>query len=191
MKAALYARVSTSNQDTARQLDDLRSYCNRRGFTVYKEYIDEGISGSKASRPALNELFKGARKRLFDCVVVTEFSRFGRSMKHLVTSLEEFRALKIDFISVGDSVDTTLPTGELIFGVLAALSQYERRIIQDRVKSGLRLAVKNGKKLGRPSKLVKADVFRLRSQGLSLREIANMLGVSKSAVHKTLVRAES
>lgn len=188
MKAALYVRCSTHIQEVGRQIEDLRSYCMRREIEVFKEYRDEGVSGAKESRPALNDLLSDARSRLFDCVIVTEFSRFARSMKQLITALDEFKALKIHFISLSEHIDTTLPAGELIFGVFAALAQFERRMIQSRVKSGLRNAVRRGKRLGRPPQIDPQQVKLLRARNLSLGQIAKMIGVTKSAVSKSLSR---
>jgi DNA invertase Pin-like site-specific DNA recombinase len=116
-KSAIYVRVSTSEQDPAMQLLDLKRYAQQRSFEIYKEYVDVGISGTKANRPALDELMDAARKRLFDVVLVWRFDRFARSTKHLVDALHEFRALKIDFISYQEAIDTSSPIGEAMFTI--------------------------------------------------------------------------
>ena len=188
-KVALYARVSTSNngQNPENQLLDLRKFIAHRGFEIYKEYVDEGISGAKDSRPALNELMNDAKKRRFDAVAVWKFDRFGRSTKHLIQSLELFRSLKIDFISFQENVDTSTAMGKLVFEVMAALAEFERSLIQERVKSGLRRAKSKGKTLGRPK--AKVDVTRakeMQDRGYSLRQIANEMDVPRSTLSRLL-----
>jgi DNA invertase Pin-like site-specific DNA recombinase len=163
----------------------LRRYVSERGWNIYKEYVDEGISGTKDSRPALNELMNDAKKRRFDVVLVWRFDRFARSTKHLILALEEFRG--IDFVSYQENIDTSSPLGSAIFTIISAVAQLERDIIAERVKAGLRRARENGKRLGRPSKKVdRYEIRRLRSEGRSLREIAAELNVSKNTVARHL-----
>jgi len=186
-RVALYARVSTTDQSTDSQLLDLRRYVRERGWTIYREYVDEGISGTKDSRPALNELLNDAKKRRFDVVLVWRFDRFARSTKHLILALEEFKNLGIDFVSYQENIDTSSPLGSAIFTIISAVAQLERDIIAERVKAGLRRAKENGKKLGRPSKKVdRYEIRRLRSEGRSLRQIAAELNVSKNTVARHL-----
>ena len=186
-RVALYARVSTTDQSTDSQLLDLRRYVSERGWTSFKEYVDEGISGTKDSRPALNGLMNDAKKRRFDVVLVWRFDRFARSTKHLILALEEFRNLGIDFVSYQENIDTSSPLGSAIFTIISAVAQLERDIIAERVKAGLRRARENGKKLGRPSKKVdRSEIRRLRSEGRSLRQIAAELNVSKNTVARHL-----
>ncbi len=186
-RVALYARVSTTDQSTDSQLLDLRRYVSERGWNSFKEYVDEGISGTKDSRPALNELMNDAKKRRFDVVLVWRFDRFARSTKHLILALEEFKNLGIDFVSYQENIDTSSPLGSAIFTIISAVAQLERDIIAERVKAGLRRAVENGKKLGRPSKKVdRSEIRRLRSEGRSLRQIAAELNVSKNTVARHL-----
>ena len=147
-RVAIYARVSTTDQSTDPQLLDLRKYVSDRGWKIYGEYIDEGISGTKDSRPALDELMDDARKRRFDMVLVWRFDRFARSTRHLIVALEEFKNLGIDFVSHQENIDTSSPLGSAIFTIISAVAQLERDIIAERVKAGLRRAVANGKKLG-------------------------------------------
>ncbi len=149
-RVALYARVSTTDQSTDSQLLDLRRYVSERGWDSFREYVDEGISGTKDSRPALNALMNDARKRKFDVVLVWRFDRFARSTKHLILALEEFRNLGIDFVSYQENIDTSSPLGSAIFTIISAVAQLERDIIAERVKAGLRRAVGAGKQLGRP-----------------------------------------
>jgi len=186
-RVALYARVSTTDQSTDSQLLDLRRYVRERGWNIYREYVDEGISGTKDSRPALNELMNDAKKRRFDVVLVWRFDRFARSTKHLILALEEFRNLGIDFVSYQENIDTSSPLGAAIFTIISAVAQLERDIIAERVKAGLRRAKENGKKLGRPkAEVPMGEIYRLHSHGLSLRKIATQLNISRSTVAKYL-----
>jgi len=186
-RVALYARVSTTDQSTDSQLLDLRRYVRERGWDSFKEYVDEGISGTKDSRPALNELMNDAKKRRFDVVLVWRFDRFARSTKHLILALEEFKNLGVDFVSYQENIDTSSPLGSAIFTIISAVAQLERDIIAERVKAGLRRAKENGKKLGRPSVRVDPElVHRMRKQGFSHRAIAAQLGISHSTVGQIL-----
>jgi len=171
---------------------DLRRYVRERGWELFKEYTDNGISGTKDSRPALNELMDAAKKRRFDTVLVWRFDRFARSTKHLILALEEFRNLGIDFVSYQENIDTSSPLGSAIFTIISAVAQLERDIIAERVKAGLRRAKENGKKLGRPRiKVDRQEILRMRSAGLSLRAIAKETGVSRMTVSDILSSSPS
>ena len=186
-RIAVYARVSTSDQSTESQLLDLRLYVRERGWAIYKEYVDNGISGTKESRPELDRLMADAKKRKFDIVLVWRFDRFARSTKHLILALEEFRNLGIDFVSFQENIDTSSPLGSAIFTIISAVAQLERDIIAERVKAGLRRARVNGKQLGRPRAVVDPERLReLRSQGLSLRAIGEATGISRTTVSDVL-----
>ncbi len=189
-RVALYARVSTTDQSTDSQLLDLRRYVSERGWDSFKEYCDNGISGTTDSRPALNELMNDARKRRFDVVLVWRFDRFARSTKHLILALEEFKNLGVDFVSYQENIDTASPLGSAIFTIISAVAQLERDIIAERVKAGLRRARENGKKLGRPKVSVDMDqVKALHSQGYSTRAIAEELGLTKSTAANLVKKA--
>ena len=178
-KCAVYARVSTRDQSTEAQLLDLRRYAQQRNWKIYREYCDHGISGTRDSRPALNDLMADARKRRFDVVLVWRFDRFARSTKHLILALEEFRHLGIDFVSYQENIDTSSPLGSAIFTIISAVAQLERDIIAERVKAGLRRARECGKRLGRPNIPVdREELLRLRGDGLSLRDIADRARVA-------------
>lgn len=182
---ALYARVSTLDQSCDMQLDDLRRYSGR--FARSYEYVEVGVSGAQRRRPQLDALMKDAHKRLFDVVLVWKFDRFARSVKHLVDSLEEFRALGIDFISYTEGIDTTTPSGELLFHIMGAVAQFERDLIAERVRAGIAHARALGKRIGRPRAAIDADQVRaLRQQGHSLRKIAQALDVPVSRVRRAL-----
>ena len=151
VRVALYARVSTlNNQDPEMQLGELREYAGRRDLEIVEEYTDEGISGCKESRPALNRLMSDAYQRRFDAILVWKIDRFGRSLKHLVNSLAELAALGVAFISLRDNLDLSTPSGRLMFQIIGAMAEFERALIQERVRAGLRNARAKGKRLGRP-----------------------------------------
>jgi DNA invertase Pin-like site-specific DNA recombinase len=189
--AAIYARVSTPEQDCTLQLEDLRRYSSQRFGHTY-EYIDHGVSGTLRRRPQLDALMRDARERRLDVVLVWKFDRFARSLKHLLDSLEEFRALGIDFISFTEGIDTTTPSGQLVFHVLGAVAQFERDLIGERVRAGVARARALGKRIGRPRVEVDfAAVMRLRSEGKSLRVIARTLDIPVSRVRRALVRNTS
>ncbi len=179
-RAVLYARVSTANhQDPETQLRELREYCLRRAWPVVAEYIDVGISGSKERRPQLDRLIADAHRRKFEIVVVWRFDRFARSVSHLLRALENFRAIGVEFVSLSEQVDTSTPTGKMVFTVLGAVAELERSLIVERVKAGLRNARAKGKKLGRPNRLVDAaQIAQLRAQGLTWRAVGKQLGVA-------------
>ena len=186
-RIAIYARVSTTDHCTESQLLDLRRYVRERGWNSFREYVDEGISGTKNSRPALNELMNDTKNRRFDVVLVWRFDRFARSTRHLINALEEFKNLSIDFVSYQENLDTSSPLGAAIFTIISAVAQLERDIIAERVKAGLRNAVANGKKLGRPRVAVNVDrIARLRAQGRSWVEISRELGVGKGTAQRAL-----
>lgn len=186
-RAALYVRVSTAEQSVENQLLDLRRYAGERGWSVFAEFADKGISGAKSSRPALDQLMDAARKRRFDVVLVWRFDRFARSVKHLVIALEELRSLNIDFISYQENIDTSSALGQAIFTIIAAMGALERNIIVERVHAGLRRARQQGKRLGRPRRLVDAaKVESLRRSGLSQRQIAGQLGIPKTIIARLL-----
>jgi len=185
-RAAIYARVSTHNgQNPEMQLDEVREYCRRRGWKIEGEYVDEGISGSKEHRPALDRLLSDCRKRLVDAVVVYRYDRFARSLRQLVNALDEFRALGIDFVSLHEGVDTSTPNGRLVFGIFASIAEFERELIRDRVRSGLALARRRGRQLGRPRIVVDASrVASLRAQGRSWAAISAELGIGKGTAQR-------
>jgi DNA invertase Pin-like site-specific DNA recombinase len=192
MKVAIYTRVSTNDQSVQMQSSDLRRYCDQRGFQIYKEYSDQGVSGTKDKRPALDELMDDVRKKKFDAVLCWRFDRFARSTKHLITALEEFRHLGIDFISYQENIDTSSPLGKAMFTIVSAIAELERNILLERVRAGLKRAKENGAILGRPRRL-DLDVKELQKmrdkEKLSLREIAKRVKASPATVYKTLQKS--
>lgn len=184
-RVCLYARVSTSNghQDPELQLRELRAFAAARGWTVTGEFTDVGVSGSKDRRPKLDLLMAGAKSRALDILLVWKLDRFARSLKHLVTALAEFEALGVQFVSLRDNLDLTTPSGRLMFHVIGAMAEFERALIQERVRAGLRNARAKGKRLGRPMvSIPTAKVQRLRAQGLSWSRIAAATGVAKATL---------
>jgi DNA invertase Pin-like site-specific DNA recombinase len=180
-RAVLYSRVSTLNhgQDPEVQSREIREYCQRRGWGLVGEYVDAGISGAKERRPQLDRLIADAHKRKFEVVVVWKFDRFARSVSHLLRALENFRALGVEFVSLSEQIDTSTPTGKMIFTVLGAVAELERSLIAERVRAGLRHAQAKGKRLGRPRAAVSlAQVAALRAQGVPWRQVGLRLGVS-------------
>jgi DNA invertase Pin-like site-specific DNA recombinase len=187
VRTAIYARVSTANngQDSSMQTRELREYCKLRGWKFAGQYVDEGISGTKDSRPELNKLMADAHRRRFDAVVVWRFDRFARSVSHLLRALETFKALGVEFVSLSEQVDTSTPTGKMVFTVLGAVAELERSLIAERVKAGLRNARAKGKRLGRPRVVVDAArVGVLRTHGRSWREITVEMAISKGSAQR-------
>lgn len=187
-RTAIYARISTKDkgQDLDTQLLPLKAYVEHRGWQLTDVYTDE-LSGAKESRPALNRLMKDATKRKFDVVLVFRFDRFARSSKQLINALEAFNSLGVDFASYEEAIDTSTPTGKVMFTIIGAFAEFERAIISERVKAGLEKAKAKGKKLGRPKVEVDVEeVKRLRGQGLSIRQIALTMGFKKSLIASCL-----
>ena len=186
-RVALYARVSTTDQTAENQLLDLRAYCTARGWTAVGPFIDTGVSGAKKDRPALGQLMEAVRRRKVDGVLVWRFDRFARSVSHLVAALEEFNDRGVSFASYQEGIDTGTPQGKMVFTMVAALAEFERSIIIERINAGLRRARSQGKRLGRvglPDSKI-AEILSLRESG-SIRQIAARAGVGKSVVHKVL-----
>jgi DNA invertase Pin-like site-specific DNA recombinase len=190
MRAAIYARVSTTNhgQDVNMQLRELREYCERRSLEIAGEYTDNA-SGSKDSRPELNRLMADAKLRRFDAVCVWKLDRFGRSLRHLVNALADLESLGVSFISLKDNLDLSTPSGRLMFQIIGAMAEFERSLIQERVRAGLRNARAKGKRLGRPRVAVDPSrIARLRASGLSWPSIARELGVGVGTVYQAVHR---
>ena len=187
MNAALYFRVSTDQQSVALQKRDLLGYCTSRGIKIVQMFEDVGVSGTKRDRPALGLMMKQARQRKFDTVIVWKFDRFARSVQHLLEALEEFRSIGIEFISYSEGIDTTTPAGKMVFTFLGAVGEFERCLIQERVRSGIARAQAEGVHCGRPRKVFDFDqAVRLRDEGVNLRQIAKALGVGCGTVHRAI-----
>ncbi len=189
LRVALYARVSTldKGQDPETQLIQLREYAKRRNFEIIGEFIDYA-SGTSEERKQYKQMMEVAKKRKLDVVLVWRYDRFARSTQALVNALKEFKNLGIDFISYQENIDTTTPTGELIFHVMASLAQFESSLISERVKAGMQRAKAQGKNISRP-KLAKNKLNRimeLKEQGLSMNQISIQSGVAYGTVYNYL-----
>ena len=190
-KVGIYARVSTTNkgQDLETQLLPLKRYCQERQREIVETYSDT-MSWTKEQRPALNQLLEEAKRWKFEAVLVFRFDRISRSTKQLIELLEGFRKLNIHFISITESVDTTTPTGIMIFTIIAAFAKFERDVISERVKFGIEKARESWKQIGRPRKKVDENyLVELRKQGLTYRKIAEKSWISLAFVHKICVKS--
>jgi DNA invertase Pin-like site-specific DNA recombinase len=183
---AIYSRVSTTGQTAENQLLALRAFANARGWTV-TEFIDSGVSGAKDKRPALDALLGAVRARKVDVVACVKLDRLARSVHHLVAMVRDLEVLCVDLIVLDQAIDTTTPSGRLLFHVLAAISEFERDLIRDRVLAGLKRARAEGTKLGRPRTPVDIGrVVSMRAEGKSIRAVARALGIAPMSVSRAL-----
>ena len=190
LRAGLYARVSTADQQTLpMQISAMSEYAERRGWAVVTTVQD--INGGTKQRPKREELIKLARQRKLDVIVVWRLDRWGRSLSDLTQSLEELRALKVDFVSVTEGLDFTTSIGRAMAGMLGIFAEFERDVLRERVKAGMEHARAKGKVLGRPTTARnKADeIQQLLAEGFSKKEIANRLGVGRASVYRVLEQA--
>jgi DNA invertase Pin-like site-specific DNA recombinase len=188
-KAAIYIRVSTTEQETGLQENELREFAARRGWE-YEIFSDRGQSGAKDNRPALNQLLQQLRRKKFDVLVVWALDRLARSLRQLLTISEECKALGVDLVSLKQNIDTTLPAGKLTFSVLGAVAEFEREMLRTRVVAGMAQARRVGKHIGRPARrrLSQAEMEKirlLRSQGKSVRQLAKQFGASQWMVARS------
>jgi len=190
MKTAIYARVSTDGQTTDNQVLELRKASERMGWTVEAVFTDT-ISGAKSKRPQLDLLMQSVIRKEFDVVMIWDVSRLGRSLQHLVTLLSEFHSKDVDLYIHQQGIDTTTPGGKAMFQMCGVFAEFERGMIQERVKAGLQRAKDQGKRLGRPPvpPIQLQKIVSLREQGLSYRKIANRVGLSVGKVHEAVSRA--
>ena len=193
-KVAIYARVSTVSQTVENQFQELRTVAERNGWTIVTELSDNGISGSKGrdQRPAFDELLKRATRREFDLIMVWAIDRLGRSIQHLVGFMNEIQSLNVDLYVHQQAIDTTTPSGRMIFGIFSALGEYERELMRERIMAGQRRARSQGVKIGRPSKMneaVKTSVQLLRGNGMAIREISKRLEIGVGTVYSALKAA--
>jgi DNA invertase Pin-like site-specific DNA recombinase len=189
-RAAVYVRVSTTEQETGLQETELKEYCQRRGWESIL-YRDRGQSGAKQDRPALSSLLSDLRRRKIDVVVVWALDRLARSLKQLLTISEECRSLGVDLVSVRQNIDTTLPAGRLTFQILGAVAEFERELLRERVKAGMAQARRAGKRIGRPAlrHFGPSERERIRSshtQGGSVRKLAKEWGTTQWMIAKLI-----
>lgn len=185
-RCALYARVSTADQNHQSQLLDLRALAAQRGLEIAVEYTDT-ISGVKASRPGLNQLMKDAHHGRFDVVVVWSFDRVARSVRHLLDTIDTLHTLGIRFVSLRESIDTAGPLGRAVMTIIGAIAELERNLIIERVKCGMRRARAEGRQIGRrPIDIDRTAVLHQRAEGRSLGQIAKAFGVSRATVSRVV-----
>ena len=187
MRAAIYVRVSTTDQHVESQLYDLRALAAQRGFSVVKEYEDRGISGSKARRPGLDALMADGRRKRFDVVLVAAFDRLARSTKHFLEVIDELNALEIEFVSAREGIDSSSPMGRFFTILVGCMAEAEKCMLVERIRSGMRRAKLEGRRLGRaPLQVNRALLLRDRERGLSLNQLAKAHGISKASVCRVL-----
>lgn len=188
-RVAIYTRVSTSDQNPEMQLKELREFAGKRGFLIFREYMDQttGKVEKRRKDPSYRELLADAHRKRFDIVLVWKFDRFARSLGALIDALNTFSSLDIDFISCTQAVDTTTPMGKFFFHLVGAFAEFERELILERTRAGLANARSKGVILGRPrNRKIEQSVIELRHQGLSVRKIAAATGRSAAGVRKIL-----
>ena len=181
---AIYCRTSTNLQENGLQSQRraLTEYCERKGYSNYKIYEDFGVSGAVRSRPALNEMMEKVNNGEVDIVIVYSFSRFARSMKHLLEAMDIFKDKGTEFVSLSENIETNSPVGSLIFRILASLAEFERQLISERVKSGMANAKAKGKQIGRKRERPTEAILELRDKGFTYKQISKLLKVSEGTV---------
>lgn len=191
MKALTYSRVSTSHheQKPEAQVAELRRYCTAREWTITEEIVDHGYSGGTDQRPGLKQLLVLVRSRKVEIVVVTKIDRMARNLRHLVSLIDEFSTLGVQFVSIGDQIDMTTASGRLMLHIIAAFADFERSLIRERTVAGLAYARSQGKTLGRPKIRDDGAILKLRAAGLSYTQIQRMLGVSRPSIHRAIKAA--
>ena len=194
IKVALYLRVSTANQTTDNQRHELERVATLRGWTIVEVYADQGVSGSKgrSDRPDLDRMLKDAVRGKFDLIAVWSLDRLGRSLQHLIETVNELQSVGVDLYLHQQALDTTTPAGKLAFSIFGAFAEFERSLIRERVKAGLERAKRNGTKLGRPSNLndtVRAAIIALRANDVPIRKIASQLKVGTGTIYSILASA--
>lgn len=190
---ALYLRTSTELQTKGldAQLSALKIYCEQKDIQNFEIYQDFGISGARSSRPGLDSMLDQARLGKISQVIVYSFSRFARSLKHLILALEEFQSLEVSFVSITESIDLSTPLGKTIFSIIASIGELEREMIRERVRNGLKAAKARGKILGQPKKHINALPFiELKKSGLTHRQIAKTLNCSTGTVSRILSQVQ-
>jgi len=186
-RAALYLRVSTFDQNPQTQAFDLRSMAAQRNLEIVKEYVDHGISGTRARRPGLDALMQDARRGRFQILLVWACDRLGRSVRHFLEVLDELNRLNIEFISFREQLDTGGPLGRAVVTIVGAVAELERNLIVERVRAGMRRARLEGRHIGRmPLDLDRASIVRDRRQGQSLSQIAKTFNISRATVSRVL-----
>lgn len=185
-RVAIYARVSTDDQNAQTQVDELTRACALKGWADPIIFRDNGISGTKTSRPAFDKMMASVRARDFDVVMVWRFDRASRSTKHLLSLLDELQGYGVDFVSLREQIDTTTAAGKLMFTMVSAFAQFERDLISDRTKAAMARLKTEGKAVGKPRKYDRQRILDLAAQGKSPAEISEETGASKPHIRKIL-----
>ena len=190
-RVCLYVRVSRQEQSTERQLVELRELCENHNYTIVSEYIDEGISGGKKSRPALDQMLKDAMTRKFEMVVTLELSRLGRSVQNMCEISSLLKSKNIDLFVKNQNVDTSTIVGDFFFNIMNSVAQYEKDLIGERVRSGLENARKKGRIGGRKpiNDDIKNKIITMKNDGESFRKIKSELKVGNDTIKKVLKAA--
>jgi DNA invertase Pin-like site-specific DNA recombinase len=191
MRAAIYARVSTTDQHNEIQVAELTEYVTRRGWELAGVYQDT-MTGAKAQRPGLDEMMADARQRKIDAVVVMKLDRFGRSLVNCVAGIQELTTAGVRFIATSQGIDTDAanPTSRLLLHILAAVAEFERELIRERVSAGLKHAKAKGTRIGRPRRVFdRQRALDMRQAGMSYPAIARALGIGQGTVVRTVARA--
>jgi DNA invertase Pin-like site-specific DNA recombinase len=194
-RVAIYARVSTSDQNPQYQLDELRHLAEQRGWTIIGEYVDQAVSGAKDRRPELDRMMADLRRGRVSILLIWKLDRLSRSLRHLLATVEELRSRNCDLISLNDNLDTSSPTGRFTFAVIGAVAELERDVIRERTRAGIAAAKRRGVRVGRPRVEVDVDAARrLLATGGSVRSVAKTLKIGAStlarALHTEAVAAE-
>jgi len=192
VRAALYMRVSTVDQNPETQGLELRAFAKQRGYEIVREYVDHGVSGTKARRPALDKMLSEAPRHGFDVVLVWATDRMARSTKHFLDVLDELNGLGIRFVSQREAIDTDGPLGRAIIVIISAIAELERSIIVERVRAGMRRAKLEGRRIGRtPLDVDRVALVRDRLAGMSLTNVAKNYGISRASVVRFVQQSQA
>ncbi len=185
---ALYSRVSTANQSTGLESQEraLELFCSQHSIVNYRKFSDSNVSGAKASRPQLDLMMQEIEEGKISTVIVFSFSRFARSLKHLLSALEFFKTKEVNFVSMSENFSVDSPMGKAMYGIIGIISELERELIVERISNGLRNARAKGKKIGRPKTRPSQSIISLHQENYSYREIAKLLGISHTCVAREL-----
>jgi DNA invertase Pin-like site-specific DNA recombinase len=187
-RAALYVRVSTDSQTVENQIRELRQVAERRGWEVIEVYSDAGISGAKGrnGRPGLDSMLKDASRRKFDIIMAWAIDRLGRSLSDLLDTIQHLEACGVDLYLDRQAIDTPTPMGKLVFQLTGAFAEFERTMIRQRVKAGLKRAVAQGVKLGRPKidSAIERKVRKQLAKGVGILKLARSLGIGTGTVQR-------
>lgn len=183
MRVATYSRVSTErDQSPEAQRSELSRYSQARSWRLTEEIVDHGYSGGTDQRPGLKRLLSLVRARKVDVVVVTKLDRLARSLRHLVSLLDEFSSLGVQFVSIGDQIDLSTASGRLMSHMIGAFAEFERALIGERTRLGLEYVRSQGVRLGRPQLHDPEAIRALRAEGKSYRTISSALGVLMGSI---------